>query len=219
LNVSANTFIRLREVYVINSLKKQVNQLKKVISAKDQEIENYKNNVRCAKYSKLEFNYSNNLNQLIQLKKENENLRQNFEDISSKYSQEMEENQKILTALNKYRSQFDETKIKNKILEDNNLELISKNKYLEDKVALLNKSLIHQPVQLNRISVRELNNTINKLKEEILDIREKAKSDRQRLERRIYYMSEDFKKVKEALEYKIYFIFKNKYYKIINFII
>jgi len=123
MNVSANTFIRLREVYIINNLKKQISQLKKVISSKEGEIESYKNNVRCAKYSKLEFNYSNNLNQLIQIKKENENLRNNYEEISSKYSEEVEGNQKLISSLTKYRSQYDEIKIKNKIWEDSNNEL------------------------------------------------------------------------------------------------
>jgi len=201
MNVSANTFIRLREVYVINNLKKQIIQLKKVIGAKDEEIENFKANVRCAKYSKLEFNYSNNLNQLIQLKKENETLKQNYEDISSKYSEQFEENQKILTSLNKYRSQYDEFKIKNKILEETNNDMASKNKYLEDKVVLLNKTITHQPVQLTRVSLREKNNMINRLKEDIQELKEKSKADRQRLEKRVYYLSEDFKKVKDALEY------------------
>lgn len=200
MNVSANTFIRLREVYVINNLKKQISQLKKVISSKDDEIESFKNNVRCAKYSKLEFNYSNNLNQLIQIKKENENLRNNYEEITSKYSEQEEENQKLINSLSKYRSQYDEIKIKNKILEDANNELNAKSKYLEDKVALLNKSIIHQPVQLARVSVREKNNTINRLRDEIQEIKDKFKAERHRLEKRIYYMAEDFRKVKDALE-------------------
>lgn len=200
MNVSANTFIRLREVYVINNLKKQISQLKKVITAKDEEIESYKSNVRCAKYSKLEYNYSNNLNQLIQIKKENENLRSNYEEITSKCAEQIEENQKLINSLTKYRSQFDEIKIKNKILEDSNTELNAKNKHLEEKVALLNKSIIHQPVQLARVSVREKNNTINRLKEEIQELKEKFKAERHRLERRIFYMAEDFRKVKEALE-------------------
>jgi len=149
-----------------------------VLSAKDEEIENFKNNVRCAKYSKLEFNYSNNLNQLIQIKKENESLRGNYEEISSKYTEQVEENQKIISSLTKYRSQYDEIKIKNKILEDSNCELNSKTKYLEDKVVLLNKSIVHQPVQLARVSVREKNNTISRLKEEILEQKEKFKAER-----------------------------------------
>ncbi len=200
MNVSANTFIRLREVYKINSLKKQISQLSKAITAKDQEIENYKNNIRCNKYSKLEYNYANNLNQLIQLKKENESFKLNFEEVSGKYSERMEENQKLLNSLNKYKIQFEETKIKNKILEDNNYEITTKNKYLEDKIVLLNKSLVQQPVKLTRVSVRELNNTINRLNEVISEIKEKSKVERQRLEKRIFYMSEDFKKIKEALE-------------------
>jgi predicted nuclease with TOPRIM domain len=200
MNVSANTFIRLREVYVINNLKKQISQLKKVISSKDGEIESYKNNVRCAKYSKLEFNYSNNLNQLIQIKKENENLRNNYEEISSKCSEEVEGNQKLISSLTKYRSQYDEIKIKNKIWEDSNYELNAKAKYLEEKVALLNKSIMHQPIQLSRVSVREKNNTINRQKDEIQELKDKFKAERQRLEKRIFYMADDFRKVKDALE-------------------
>jgi len=200
MNVSANTFMRLKEIYIISNLKKQISQLKKNLSNKEDEIESYKNNIRCAKYSKLEYNYSNNLNQLIQIKKENENLRNNYHEVSCKFSEQAEEYQKILNSLSKYRSQYDEIKIKNKILEDSNNDIASKNKYLEEKVILLNKSLIHQPVQLTRVSVRELNNTINRLKDDILELREKNKSDRHRLEKRIYYMVEDFKKVKDALE-------------------
>jgi chromosome segregation ATPase len=200
MNVSTNTFIRLREVYVINNLKKQISQLKKIISGKDEEIESFKSNIRCAKYSKLEYNYSNNLNQLIQIKKENESLRINFEEISSKYTEVVEENQKLLNSLNKYRSQYEELKIKSKILEDSNNELVGRNKYLEDKVSLLNKSIIHQPVQLARVSVRQKDSTINNLKTEMQDLKDKFKQERQRLERRIYYISEDFKKMRDALE-------------------
>lgn len=200
MNVSANTFIRLREVYVINNLKKQISQLNKVIAAKDEEIEGYKSNIRCAKYSKLEFNYSNNLNQLIQIKKENETLRNNYEEISSKFTEQVEENQKFAHSLSKYRTQYDEIKIKNKILEDANNELSSKNKYLEEKIGTLNKMVQHQPVQLTRVSLREKNNMINRLQEEIHELKDKFRAERQRLEKRIFYISEDFKKVKEGLE-------------------
>ncbi len=200
MNVSGNTFIRLREVYVINNLKKQINLLKKVISAKDEEIENFKSNVRCAKYSKLEFNYSNNLNQLIQIKKENEILRNNYEEISSKFTEQMEENQKFLNALNKYRTQYDEIKIKNKIFEDANNNLTARNKYLEEKIGFLSKSIQHQPVQLTKVSLREKNNLINKLKEEAQESMDKFSAERRRLEKRIFYMNEDFKKVKQGLE-------------------
>lgn len=200
LNVQSSTFTRLKEVYIINNLKKQNLQLKKIISAKDEEIESFKNNIRCAKYSKLEYNYSNNLNQLIQLKKENENLRNSLEEISSKYSEGLDENQKLINSLTKYRNNYEEIKIKVKVLEENNTELVSKNKYLEDKVTLLNKSLIHQPVKLQKISVRHKDNTINNLKNELQENREKFKAERQRLEKRIYYMTQDFNKIKEALE-------------------
>ena len=200
MNVSPNTFIRLREVYVINNLKKQINQLKKLIAAKDDEIESFKSNVRCAKYSKLEFNYSNNLNQLIQIKKENDTLRNNYEEISFKSTEQLEENQKFLNSLNKYRTQYDEIKIKNKILEDANNHLNVKNRCYEEKIALLTKSIQHQPVQLTKVSLREKNNTIDRLTGEMQELKDKFRAERQRLEKRIFYISDDFKKVREGLE-------------------
>lgn len=199
MNVSANTFIRLREVYVVNSLKKQISQMKKVIAKKEEEIEGFKSNLRCAKYSKLEYNYANNLNQLIQIKKENETLRSNFEDITTKYTEEVEQNQRLINSLAKYRSQYDDLKIKAKMLEDSNNDLAFKNKLLEEKVNLLNKSILHQPVQLRRISVKQKDNTINSLKAELQEIKDKSKAERLRLERRVYFMTEDFKKAQEAL--------------------
>ena len=200
LNVPNNTFIRLKEVYMINNLKKQNAQLKKLLNGREEEIENYKSNLRCAKYSKLEFNYSNNLNQLIQIKKENENFKNNLVEISSKFSESVDENQKLINSLTKYRSNFEEIKIKSKVLEENNTDLTSRNRYLEDKVTLLNKSLVHQPIQLQKISVRQKDNTINNLKNEVMEGKEKYKAERQRLEKRIYYMTQDFNKIKEALE-------------------
>lgn len=200
LNVSNTTFTRLKEVYLISNLRRQNAQLKKVISEKEEDIENYKNNMRCAKYSKLEYNYSNNLNQLIQIKKENESYKSNIEEITSKYSEILDENQKLINSLTKYRSNFDEIKIKSKTLEENNLELTSRNKYLEDKVNLLTKSLNSQPVQLQKTNMRIKDNAIINLRNELLEEKEKHKSDRQRLEKRIYYMLQDFNKIKEALE-------------------
>ena len=137
---------------------------------------------------------------MIQIKKENENLKNNIEEITSKYAEILDENQKLINSLTKYRSNFEEIKIKSKTFEENNMELVSRNRYLEDKVNLLGKSLNNQPVQLHRVNVREKDNAIVNLKNEIVEEKEKSKSDRQRLEKRIYYMTQDFNKIKEALE-------------------
>jgi predicted nuclease with TOPRIM domain len=200
LHVPNTTFMRLKEVYMITNLKRQNAQYKKNLQEKDEEIEGYKNNLRCAKYSKLEYNYSNNLNQLIMIKKENESFKNNIEEITSKYAEVLDENQKLINSLTKYRSNFEEIKIKSKTFEEHNMELTSRNRYLEDKVNLLGKSLNNQPVQLQRVNVREKDNAITYLKNEIIEEKEKSKSDRQRLEKRIYYMTQDFNKIKEALE-------------------
>lgn len=200
LNVQNTTFSRLKESYLLTNLKRQNMQIRKLLNEKEEEIENYKNNSRCAKYSKLEFNYSNNLNQLIQLKKENENYKNNIEELSSKYAEILDDNQKLMTSLTKYRNNFEELKIKSKNFEDANIELTSRNKYLEEKVNLLNKNIHNQPIQLQRVNIRQKDNTINNLRNEINEEKEKYKSERQRLEKRIFYMSQDFNKIKEALE-------------------
>jgi chromosome segregation ATPase len=200
LNVAGSTFLRLKEIHLINNLRKQNNQLKKNLTEKEEEIETYKNNLRCAKYSKLEFSYSNNLNQLILIKKDNENLKNNIEELSSKYSEILDENQKIINSLTKYRSNFDEIKIKSKNLEENNHQLISRNKYLEEKVNMLSKSLNNQPVQMQKLNLRQKENLINSLKNEINEEKEKSKLERQRLEKRISFMLQDYNKIKEALE-------------------
>lgn len=209
MNISPNTFVRLREVYVINNLKKQISNLKKTIVDKDQEIEGFKNNIRCAKYSKLEYNYSTNLSQLIQIKKDNEILRSNCEEISMKFSEEVEENQKLFLSLSKHKTQHEEFKLKLKLFEESNNELSVKNKYLEEKVTLLNKSIIHQPVQLTRNTMKQKDYLINGLKSELDDLSEKYKNERERLEKNTFYIEKEFRKIKEALEY-IFFTLKEK---------
>lgn len=200
MNISPNTFVRLREVYVINNLKKQISNLKKTIVNKDEEIEGFKNNIRCAKYSKLEYNYSTNLSQLIQIKKDNEILRSNCEEISMKFSEEVEENQKLFLSLSKYKTQHEEFKLKLKLFEDSNNELAVKNKYLEEKVTLLNKSIIHQPVQLTRNTMKQKDYLINGLKSELDDLSEKYKNEKERLEKNIFNIEKEFRKIKDAFE-------------------
>ena len=174
--------------------------LKRNLQVKDSEIEAFKNNIRCAKYSKLEFNYTNNLSQFIQTKKENENIRTNYEEIVEKYKEELDKNEKISTSLIKYKSNFEEMKNKLKISEDSNFELKSRNKYLEDKINTYDRSITNPPVNLSKNSVKQKENLIIKLKDLLKLNFEKYKSDRKRLESRIFYMDKDYKKLREMIE-------------------
>ena len=49
-----------------------------------------------------------------------------------KFSEEVEENQKLFLSLSKYKTQHEEFKLKLKLFEDSNNELAVKNKYLEE---------------------------------------------------------------------------------------
>lgn len=54
IDLSANSVIKLREIYVINFLKSQVGQLKALINERDEEIQKLKANVKVIKYTQLE---------------------------------------------------------------------------------------------------------------------------------------------------------------------
>ena len=71
IELSANSIIRLREVYVINFLKNQVGQLKGLLIERDEEIQQYKNSTKVTKLSNLE-------NEVKFLQGENEQLRNNY---------------------------------------------------------------------------------------------------------------------------------------------
>jgi len=197
--LNLQSYIRLRELFVINSLKKQVASLKNLIKQKDEEIENYKSNLKCAKYSKLEFNYNKNLNSFIKTKKDYENVKKIQSDTSDKLLKEKEENDKLYSTLNRFKNQNDEMKMKLKFIEDENKELLIRNKTLEEKLSFM-KTFSNPPSHYSKISLRQKENLILSLKSELLETAEKYKTERQRLERRAFYLDKDFKRLKEILE-------------------
>jgi len=200
VKLSMKSYIRLREVFVINSLKKQVFNLKSSLKKKEEEIENFKNNLKCAKYSKLEFNYNNNLNSFIKTKKNFENVKKINCDVNEKLLVTKEENDKLYLSLNRYKNQNEDIKIRLKYYEDENKELINKNKNLEDKVNFMKTLTTNAPSHYSKVSLRQKDNMIMTLRNEIQVSADKFKSEKQRLERRIYFMDKDFKKLKEILE-------------------
>lgn len=54
IDLSANSVIKLREIYVINFLKSQVGQLKALVGERDEEIQRLKANTKVIKYTQLE---------------------------------------------------------------------------------------------------------------------------------------------------------------------
>lgn len=199
LRLNWKSYIRLRELFVINSLKKQVGSFKALIKQKDEEIENLKSNLKCAKYSKLEFNYNKNLNSFIKTKKDYENVKKINTDTTDRLIKEKEENDKLYSSLNRYKNQNDEMKIKVKIIEDENKELLMRNKALEEKLNFM-KTFSNPPSHYSKVSLRQKENMILSLKSELQVSNEKYKAERQRLERRVYFLDKDFKRLKEILE-------------------
>jgi len=200
-NIQLNwkSYIRLRELFVINSLKKQVGSLRNLVKQKDEEIENFKTNLKSAKYSKLEFNYNKNLNSFIKTKKDYDSVKRIQSDISDKLVKEKEENDKLLSSLNRYKFQYDEMKVKIKIFEDENREMLTRNKALEEKLNFM-KTYSNPPSHYSKVSLRQKENLIISLRSEIQSAAEKYKAEKQRLERRVLYLDKDFKRLKEVLE-------------------
>jgi len=199
VKLSLKNYVKLREIFVINSLKKQVLNMKNLLKRKDEEIENYKSNLKCAKYSKLEFNYNNNLNSFIKTKKDYESVKKIYSDTSEKLIKEKEDNDKLYNALNKYKAQYDELKVKIKVVEEENRDLINKNKGLEEKINFL-KTYSNPPSHFSKVSLRQKENLITTLKNDLQVSTDKFRSEKQRLEKRIYYLDKDFKRLKEILE-------------------
>ena len=199
LNLSIGSYIRLREIYVINSLKKQVTTMKHIIKQKEDEIEVLKSNLKCAKYLKLEYHYKNNMTSYIKIKKDNENIIKIHNEATEKLIKEKEDKEKAMLALTKYKTIYDDLKIKLKDLEEENSELTNKNKNLEEKINFFNKHPVSN-LHLSKVSLKHKENLISTLKNDIQTIVDKYKSEKARLEKRIFFMDKDYRKIKEVLE-------------------
>lgn len=74
IDLTANSVIKLREIYVINFLKSQVGQLKSIIKEKDDEIRNLKENSKVSKISQLDYENQSIVNENNQIKQNLEKL-------------------------------------------------------------------------------------------------------------------------------------------------
>lgn len=75
VDLTANSVIKLREIYVINFLKSQVGQLKIIIKDKDEEIRNLRDSLRITKITHLE-------NESQSLQNENAQVKLNLEKLT-----------------------------------------------------------------------------------------------------------------------------------------
>lgn len=200
VNLSVKSLIRLREVYVINTLKKQLSSMKNTMKKKDEEIEEYKKNIKCAKYSKLEFNYNTNLTSFAKTKKDNENVRKLCSELTEKYLKEKEENEKINLLFIKQKNHLDEIKQKLKSFEEENIKLNEKCKAMEERINFLNTYANAPTSHQTRMTIRKQEKMILNYREELDSLNENYKKEKQRLERRIYYMDKDYKELKKIYE-------------------
>lgn len=172
---------------------------------KDEEIESYKANIKCAKYSKLEYNYNNNLNNFVKTKKDVENMKKIISDTSDRFVREREENEKLFCSLGKYRAQIDDLKVKLKSLEEENKELISKNKSFEEKINFLSKYSNATSFDF-KASLKQKESMLSTLKSDFQTSTDKFKTEKLRLEKRIYFMDKDTKRMREIIEYRYYLL-------------
>ena len=202
INLSVKSLIRLREVYVINNLKKQISSMKNSLKKKDEEIEEFKNSVKCAKYSKLEFNYNTNLTSFAKTKKDNDNVRKLCSELTEKYLREREESEKIGNLYFKQKTHLDDMKQKFKTLEEENQMLIDKCKSIEERNTFLNNySVPPASSHATRMTTRKQDKLLENYKDELENLSENFKREKIKLEKRIFYMDKDYKELKKCYEY------------------
>ena len=79
-SVNAANIIKLREVFMINNLKRQINSYRQIVKEKDEELSSLKLNSKVSKYQTLESEYKNKNEELFLLKN-------NFRKINDAYSE------------------------------------------------------------------------------------------------------------------------------------
>ena len=129
----------------------------------------------------------------------NENIIKIHNEATEKLIKEKEDKEKAMLALTKYKTIYDDLKIKLKDLEEENSELTNKNKNLEEKINFFNKHPVSN-LHLSKVSLKHKENLISTLKNDIQTIVDKYKSEKARLEKRIFFMDKDYRKIKEVLE-------------------
>jgi len=180
-SLSQNNFIRLREVYVIKKLKNYIHILKENLKVKEEEIENYKTNSKIMKYVNLENKYNSIINQLVVIENEYERLKSLYTEMTLKNKIFSEENEYFKNQMCKNKLNYEESKTKIKLLEDENKQLTHTNKLCEDKITYYSK-FTHRDNKINlneneklKIDNQNLKSNLNLLESENKQLKEKIK--------------------------------------------
>lgn len=138
-SLSTNTFIRLKEMFVINSLKNQINQLKQTTKIQEEEIENFKNNARVTRLVKLEHNFNNSSNELAILRAEYENIKIQYDETLEKYRDNIEEKNYYKLMMQKYKAQLEDAKSNMKNVKEENSKLKEARRIQDEKIVYMSK--------------------------------------------------------------------------------
>ena len=158
ITVSPQNYVRLREVYIINSLKNQIINLKKIINEKDDNISNLKNNEKIVNFVKIENELRSQNEELVFYMESYEKLKANFDETTAKCKEAQSERDLCKKQLYRYKSQYEEKRANLKNIMEVNSRLIENKKYLQEKV--LFNSLFSKTV-VNHNTNTPLNNTLN----------------------------------------------------------
>jgi hypothetical protein len=206
-NISPTNLIRLREVFVINSLKKQILQLKQLLNSKEEEVEHLKVNAKCSKYSKLEYNHSVSEQELENVKKEYDKVRINYDITFEKLKSVTEERDYCKNMMGKFKAQYDEAKEKLKLLENENEILREVKRSNDEKIVYLTK--FSKRLQGNtKIALKETkeeevqNNALNASNARLSSDLAQIKYDKGKLEKKNADLIKEIKSCKEEVESK-----------------
>ena len=151
-NLSTNTFFRLKEMFMINSLKNQITELKQVNKRQKEEIENFKNSSRVIKLHKLEQDFTTSSNELTLVKNEYETMRVQYEGTLEKYKVILEEKNYFKVMMQKYKSQFEDAKLNLKNSREEIINLKETRRNQDERIIYLSK--ITKPTSYHGISLK-----------------------------------------------------------------
>ena len=148
IDLSANSVIKLREIYVINFLKTQVGQLKSIIKEKDNEIRLLKDNSKVMKMNNLESEIQSLIAENTQLKNSMEKLQNTSENVRQNYVSIKEEHEALYKKYLKKTREYE--KISSNIikLEEENKILIKEKKKSDENSNKHKLSMINMKADL-----------------------------------------------------------------------
>lgn len=194
----------MKNVVYVNMLRQQIELLQKQLIEREAKIKELEKNKNSANFAKLQNNFVKNFNELTQIKKQNETIRNKYDEITHRLIMEREDNDKNKEKLTYFKKTFDEYKKKTDIL-TNELQTkltIAQDKERECKIFHTRKGLNMSPrgstardkVEDDNINrLREAESEMKKMSKTLTDLR----SDRTSKEQEIKKLKEDNKKLED----------------------